>query len=96
MPTAWDIASGNSDLRVAVIDTGLLVNHPDLANMFSQGGGYDMISSTTVANDGDGRDSNPSDPGDWAAAGDCGVGKLARNYYRPRGAASRVRAIASR
>lgn len=58
---AWDIANG-SGIIVAVIDTGI-TNHSDLnANIVA---GYDFINDTTVAGDGNGRDSDPSDPGDY-------------------------------
>ncbi len=57
---AWDITSG-AGVVVAVIDTGI-TNHSDLnANMLP---GYDFIVDTAVAADGNGRDSDPSDPGD--------------------------------
>lgn len=59
---AWDIATG-SGIIVAVLDTGH-VSHSDLnANIVA---GYDFISDTTVAGDGNGRDSDPSDPGDFS------------------------------
>jgi serine protease len=72
---AWDVTTGSASVVVAVLDTGVRFEHPDL-----QGGnvllGYDMVSdddtSTGVptgtfatANDGNGRDSDASDPGDW-------------------------------
>ncbi|GIX39476.1 MAG: extracellular protease [Silanimonas sp.] len=60
--TAWDLATG-SGIIVAVLDTGK-TSHSDLnANTVA---GYDFISSTTVAGDGNGRDSDPSDPGDFS------------------------------
>tara|TARA_R110002020_G_scaffold37705_5_gene113694 strand:+ start:13367 stop:15577 length:2211 start_codon:yes stop_codon:yes gene_type:complete len=59
--TAWDVANG-SGIIVAVLDTGY-VAHSDLAaNIVS---GYDFISNTTTAGDGNGRDSDASDPGDY-------------------------------
>ncbi len=65
---AWDTASG-SGVVVAVIDTGS-TNHSDLnANLLP---GYDFVSDATAARDGNGRDSNPQDQGDWYAAGECG------------------------
>ncbi len=66
--TAWDTATGTGAV-VAVIDTGIRA-HADL-----QGGilaGYDMIADTFTANDGGGRDSDATDPGDASAAGACG------------------------
>ena len=67
VPGAWDTATG-SGVTVAVIDTGY-VTHSDLAaNIVA---GYDFISDTAVAVDGNGRDSNPADPGDWYSAGEC-------------------------
>ena len=60
--TAWDVANG-SGIIVAVLDTGY-VAHSDLAaNIVA---GYDFISNTTTAGDGNGRDSNPADPGDYS------------------------------
>lgn len=60
--TAWDVANG-SGIIVAVLDTGY-VAHSDLAaNIVA---GYDFITNTTVAGDGNGRDSDASDPGDYS------------------------------
>jgi serine protease len=60
--TAWDTANG-SGIIVAVLDTGH-VSHSDLnANIVA---GYDFINDATVAGDGNGRDSDPSDPGDYS------------------------------
>jgi serine protease len=57
---AWDVSNG-SGIIVAVIDTGY-VAHSDLAaNIVA---GYDFIIDTAVSADGNGRDSNPADPGD--------------------------------
>ena len=61
---------------VAVLDTGI-TNHSDLnANILP---GYDFIIDTSVSNDGDGRDSDPGDPGDWVAANQCGGIHAAQN-----------------
>ncbi|MER8219238.1 S8 family serine peptidase [Streptomyces sp. NPDC094143] len=70
VPAAWDTTTG-SGVTVAVIDTGY-VAHSDLAANIV--GGYDFISDTAVSVDGNGRDSNPADPGDWYNAGECGAG----------------------
>ncbi|MGB9640698.1 MAG: S8 family serine peptidase, partial [Anaerolineales bacterium] len=67
-PGAWDITTGSNSVVVAVVDTGILFNHPDLIGKTVSG--YDFISDTSIANDGDGRDSDPSDPGDWVTMGD--------------------------
>ncbi len=75
LPDAWDVTTGNN-VTVAVLDTGYRP-HADLAgNVVGQ---YDMISSSSVANDGGGRDSNAQDPGDWTTAGQCGTGSQASN-----------------
>ena len=65
---AWKISTGSAGLAVlgetviAVIDTGIAVKHPDLQDKILPG--YDFVSNSTNAADGDGRDSNPDDPGD--------------------------------
>ncbi|HEY5803212.1 MAG TPA: S8 family peptidase [Lysobacter sp.] len=70
---AWDHSNGSGTV-VAVLDTGI-TRHSDLdGNVLA---GYDFISDSTVASDGGGRDSDPSDPGDWERAGQCGSGKPA-------------------
>lgn len=75
-PAAWDITTGSASIVVAVIDTGI-TNHVDLAGRTVPG--YDLITSVASANDGDGRDNNPSDPGDWVVANECFAGSPARN-----------------
>lgn len=65
---AWDVTTGNIGVVIADIDTGVLYNHPDLLRLAASGRllpGYDFISDPTVANDGDGRDADPTDAGDW-------------------------------
>lgn len=66
LPTAWDKATGTG-VVVAVIDTGI-TPHTDLdANILP---GYDFISDTFVSRDGDLRDPNPLDEGDWNPVAD--------------------------
>ncbi|MFG6456845.1 S8 family peptidase [Roseateles sp. BYS96W] len=74
-PAAWDVATGTG-VVVAVLDTGIRP-HADLSGQTVAG--YDMIIDTTVSNDGNGRDSDPSDPGDYTAANECASGEPAYN-----------------
>lgn len=67
LPEAWDQAAGGSGAIVAVLDTGVRVAHPDLQNNLLPG--YDFISDPVIANDGNGRDNNPDDPGDGLTPG---------------------------
>lgn len=67
LPQAWDITTGRAqvghpDVIVAVIDTGVLVNHPDLHDKLVPG--YDFIKDVAGARDGDGMDNDANDPGD--------------------------------
>ena len=70
VPSAWDISTG-SGIKVAVIDTGI-TTHSDLAGQTV--GGYDFISDSDTARDGNARDSDPQDEGDWYATNECGYG----------------------
>ena len=73
LPAAWDTTTGTG-VRVAVIDTGIRA-HADLSGQILAG--YDFISDAAIANDGGGRDSDASDPGDWTAANECAAGEPA-------------------
>ena len=71
LEAAWDVSYGLASVVVAVIDTGVRFDHPDLLPVAQLGSllpGYDMISDTSFSNDGNGRDADASDPGDWLTA----------------------------
>ncbi|MDB6089227.1 MAG: hypothetical protein JWN85_2011 [Gammaproteobacteria bacterium] len=70
--TGWDTTTGRSDIVMADLDTGIRYDHPDLG---VSGGarllaGYDFITDPSIANDGNGRDADASDPGDWITSAD--------------------------
>ena len=67
---AWTLQPNSSSVVVAVVDTGILP-HPDLDGRVLAG--YDFISDPSRARDGDARDSNPRDEGDWTSEGECGA-----------------------
>ena len=73
---AWGYSQGSSTVVIAVLDTGVLFDHPDLKRLADGGRllpGYDFVSGDgdggfLGANDGNGRDADASDPGDWIDA----------------------------
>jgi serine protease len=83
--SAWAITTGSSGTVIADIDTGVRFDHPDLLRA-GMGGrllpGYDFVDQDynpntgvalgtfLIANDGDGWDPDPSDPGDWISSTD--------------------------
>ena len=62
---AWTWSTGSAAMPVAVLDTGVTA-HPELRGNWLPG--VDMVSDPALANDGDGRDDDASDPGDWVSA----------------------------
>ena len=83
--SAWGITQGSSGTVIADVDSGIRFDHPDLLRAGFSGRllpGYDFVSQDLnatnsaplgtflVANDGDGWDPDPSDPGDWIDSAD--------------------------
>jgi serine protease len=82
--SAWAITTGSTGTVIADVDTGVRFDHPDSLRAGFGGRllpGYDFVdqdyntSGTAlgtflIANDGDGWDPDPSDPGDWISGTD--------------------------
>lgn len=73
---AWEFTKGKNDIVVAIIDSGVILDHEDIRDRLVQGA--DFVSDVFIANDGDGRDMDPSDPGNWNFAGECGAGSSSK------------------
>lgn len=65
---AWGYTAGQGSV-VAIVDTGVLPHVDLLPNLLA---GYDMIVGAATGNDGNGRDSDATDAGDYVLAGECG------------------------
>ncbi len=48
-PNAWDLATGNPNLKIAIIDSGVDVNHPELGPRLE--GGWDYVRNDAVPDD---------------------------------------------
>jgi serine protease len=83
--SAWNITTGSTGIVIADVDTGVIFNHPDLLRAGFGGRllpGYDFVGQDLnpsnssplgtfdIANDGDGWDPDPTDPGDWISNAD--------------------------
>jgi serine protease len=83
--SAWAITTGSTGTVIADVDTGVRFDHPDLLRAGFGGRllpGYDFVDqdynpttgaalgTVLIANDGDGWDPDPSDPGDWISITD--------------------------
>lgn len=58
---AWALTHGAASVVVAVLDTGIRA-HEDLPRVLP---GFDFVADAARGNDGNGRDADASDPGDW-------------------------------
>jgi serine protease len=65
---AWNVSTGSAATVVALLDTGVRPDHPDLAPKLRPG--YDFVKDVPTAADGDGVDADPSDPGDFGCTTD--------------------------
>jgi serine protease len=71
---AWDTTTGSPSTVVAVVDSGY-TDHAGLAGRFLPG--YDFINTPFVANDGNLRNADAHDPGDWVTPSDVNAGPSA-------------------
>jgi serine protease len=67
--STWGLATGR-DVTVAVLDSGVRFDHPDLRNKLHPG--YNMISVAAVSGARGGRSNDASDLGDWVSQADIG------------------------
>jgi len=96
---AWGITTGSTGIVIADVDTGVLFNHPDLLRAglggrllpgydfvgddFNPNSPYNDLHTFLIANDGDGWDPDPSDPGDWIAQSDLSNALFANDTVGP-------------
>lgn len=96
-PALWQATRGAASTVVAVLDTGILPQHPDLKGRLVAG--YDFVDDEEVcddngencvrlgtyasAGDGNGIDADPSDPGDWVDASNAAACDLTEDDYTP-------------
>jgi serine protease len=96
--SAWGVTTGSSGLVIADVDSGVRFDHPDLLRAGFGGRllpGYDFVGQDydptngaalgtfLIANDGDGWDPDPSDPGDWIDDADLGNALFANDSAEP-------------
>lgn len=77
--SAWDVTQGSSSVVVAVVDSGILPQHPDLAGRLAPG--MDTITDPARARDGGGRDGDPTDAGTYGTAAECGGSAMNSSWH---------------
>ena len=88
---AWNYSTGTNAV-VAVVDTGILPHKDLLPNILP---GYDMIMDSFTANDGNGRDNDPTDPGDYVLSGECGSTSNTNSSWHGTHVAGTIAAVAN-
>lgn len=94
MQDVWEQTRGSSNVVIAVLDSGVLFDNPELKGRLLPG--YDFVSNVTPptgtrengtvfdsgSNDGNGRDPDPSDPGDAPPPGfNCPDGSTTSSWH---------------
>lgn len=51
-PDAWDVTTSNGNIKIAIVDTGIQLNHPELSIKLWPG--YNFVEGNLVPNDGNG------------------------------------------
>lgn len=82
--SAWDVTKGVSTQTIGVVDSGIAKAQEDIApqlrtHALFPNGGYDFITSATVADDGDGRDNDPQQATSLCGHGTHVSGTIAAN-----------------
>ena len=78
-PSGWDITTGSSSVPIAVIDSGVDPNHPDLSGKLMAG--YNFLASNTDTQDGDGHGTAVA--GTLAASSNSGIGIAGVAWQNP-------------
>ena len=67
LPEAWQQTTGSDAVVIALLDSGILFDHPDLDGRLCRAtdpcAGYDFVADPASGGDGDGIDADPADPG---------------------------------
>lgn len=78
VPAAWDLTTGSSAIRIAIVDTGILAVTDFTGRIVA---GYDFVTDPVSGNDGNGRDANATDAGNFRVAGQCGLPAKNSNWH---------------
>lgn len=54
MPAVWDVTRGRAEVRIAIVDTGVDIDHPDLVDRFDGKSGWDFVNGDGIPDDDNG------------------------------------------
>lgn len=80
-PEGWDIETGDSNIIIAIVDTGVDLDHPDLEGKIPPDSGYDFVNDSSLADDDNGHGTHVAGIAAASSNNQMGVTGVSWNSY---------------